>query len=347
MRIRLPLQLLALLLLSCGASSSRVSTRQAGDIEVVFLDVGQGDSTLIKCPNGRRILVDCGSTSSPAPDAAAIAADLKQHLDATSPVIDVLVVTHPDADHYNQLTKVLVGISVKRILLPGSAEDQEGRDDLINQYKVSKFNEWLLARNQDIRWVDAENEVKASKAASNLFFTSDNDAKFYILAANVGGDGGEKNGRSIVLKVTFKEFDLVLTGDATKATENHILGKYSPPDDDAPDWLDIDFLKLGHHGSRSTSSQPNWLNRLKPEYAMASAGADNRYGHPNNDIVSRVGPHLLDAPPHRIMQSAGKDQPVLEVAGYAKSLWVTCANGKIRLTSAGQDKAAVVSVDRN
>ena len=207
-----------------------------------FVAIGQGDCTLIECPNGGFILVDAGSTARG--DRDAVREYVRDQLDQTSPRIDTVIVTHPDADHYNYLPDVLTDdIEVGQVLLV------EGNDD----YEVpgGDFDGWM----QDHPGVPIvrldENDINPADDPNDTCTCGDADV--FVLAANVGGSNAPRNDRSIVLMLSYGEFDVVLTGDATKATEDGIIEEY-----DKDNWLGVEVLKVGHHGSVTTSTSERW-----------------------------------------------------------------------------------------
>ena len=207
-----------------------------------FVEIGQGDCTLIECPNGGFILVDAGSTAHG--DRDAVRDYVRGQLDQANPRIDTVVVTHPDADHYNYLPDVLTDdIEVGQVLLV------EGNDD----YEVpgGNFDGWMQAHpGVPIVRLD-ENDIDPTDDPNDTCTCGDADV--FVLAANLGGSNAPRNDRSIVLMLSYGEFDVVLTGDATKATEDAIIAEY-----DEDDWLGVEVLKVGHHGSVTTSTSPDW-----------------------------------------------------------------------------------------
>ena len=207
-----------------------VSSASAGDIEVHFINVGQGDCTLIKCPNGRRILIDCGTLGGG--NKESIKGYLHEQLDTDNPTVDVLVVTHPDQDHYNLLPHVLEGVEVKSVLIAGDS----------SEYTVAEMEGWL-DNHGNVTNLE-EDDFDPADDPSDLF--GDGETDFHVLAANTNKGPSRKNARSIVLMVTHDKFDVLLTGDATHATEKRIVDRY---DDE---WLDVEVLKIGHHGSNAT-----------------------------------------------------------------------------------------------
>jgi len=107
--------------------------------------------------------------------------------------------------------------------------------------------------------------------------------------------GTKNNDRSIVLLIEHIEVDIMITGDATTVTEKKILERYDPA------WLEIDVLRVGHHGSLATSTAPDFADAVRPRMAIFSAGLNNTYGHPREEIVTRLAPFTSDtAAKHRV-----------------------------------------------
>ncbi len=253
----------------------------------------------------------------------------------------MLVVTHADKDHYNLLTGVLSGIQVDLVLLPGEADSGAVPDERpFDDYPAGDFDDWLGKHPRVVR-VGPDHESAPGKP-STLFGTG--RTEFYILAANVPAKTKSpnftKNTRSIVLKVTHGRFDAVLTGDATFDTEEYILGRIAAPSSAAqPDWLDVELLKLGHHGSSATSSGDPWFARLRPEFGIASAGTDNSYGHPSRSVIQRGETHFGSAKAHPLRWGLkGGTGNLRTESGYREAFWNTASSGTIRATSRGDQE---------
>lgn len=262
-------------LLSSILSTLLALSAEAAELEVHFVYVGQGDQSIVKTPDGKNILIDSGSTRDGDVNEAR---RYLQHALGPSGKVDVLVVTHPDADHYNYLPDVLTGITVDKVLYVGDP----------SEYQQADFNTWLSGHANAIALTPSD--VSAPAAPSPHFATG--DTSFFVLAADTGGTAGEKNTRSIVLLVSYKDFDFLLTGDATRDTEDDILERYPAQ------FLDVELLKLGHHGSNTSSTDP-WLSAVRAETAVVSAGYNSPYAHPRLKVIERVEQHTEDAPSHR------------------------------------------------
>lgn len=286
-------------------------------LEIHFMDVGQGDSTLIICPNGNKILIDAGSLSENSSDH--LRDYILEQIDTTGRQIDTLVITHPDADHYNLIQETLRFIPIERILMVGVEED----------YKTS-FWSWLTNIEDNKKFVLDENHFDTESDPSDLLNCG--EVETYVLAASIQANTSRKNAMSIVLMLRHGDVEAILTGDATRATEKKIMDRYSD------NFLDVDILKIGHHGSLSTSTGVNWANTTKPKLAVASADERSRYGHPRNEVLERLEPHTIDVEPHSMSSATGKlgNYNWEDVTDYSEGIYLTASNGYIVMKTDGQ-----------
>lgn len=220
-------------------------------LKVYFFDVGQGDAIFIKTPEGKDILIDGG------PDSAVLER-LGEVLPYWDRSIDLIVLTHPHADHIRGLDDVLKNYQVNEVL----------ETDLKNETpEESYFNKLVSADNAKL-----EKAVKGKKI--NLETDLDMEV-LYPLGLQM--DEKDLNDDSVVIKMNYKGRAFLFTGDATIEVEKKIL------DQD----LDVDFLKVGHHGSRYSSST-EFLKKVTPLVSIISVGAGNSYGHPTKDTLDRL-----------------------------------------------------------
>ena len=250
-----------------------------------------------------------------------------------NPRIDTVVVTHPDADHYNYLPDVLTDdIEVGQVLLI------EGNDE----YEVpgGDFDGWMQAHpGVPIVRLD-EDDIDPADDPNDTCTCGDADV--FVLAANLGGSNAPRNDRSIVLMLSYGEFDVVLTGDATKATEDAIIAEY-----DENDWLGVEVLKVGHHGSVTTSTSPEWAAATQPIVAIVSCAFENPHGHPGRDVIERLDDFTFPATAHQ-MQWAFREnnQRVWHVEpAYTESIYSTVMSGTIVVRAT--ETSFVIDVSRD
>ncbi|WP_404356511.1 S-layer homology domain-containing protein [Cytobacillus firmus] len=219
------------------------------EMEAHFIDVGQGDSILIKTPNGKNILVDGGKISS----------DLLVPLylmEAGVSQVDLMVATHPDADHIGGLVDVLKMLPVKEVLDSGATHTSQ------------TYLEYLSL-------IDEKN-IPFKVANDGEFIELDSSLKIQVL--NTYDEGEDNNEGSVVLKVSYNDIDFLLTGDADIQAEQEMVEKYN---------VEAEVLKVGHHGS-DTSSSLSFLQEVSPEASILSYGEGNQYGHPHSVVVDRL-----------------------------------------------------------
>lgn len=232
----------------------------------VFLNVGQGDATLLSFENGQHMLVDCGKD-------ARVLEGLGRQMPFYQHTLDYLVVTHPDLDHYGGCIDVLKRFDVKTILLNGLEKKEElpwisFRESLADEINTGAkeivVHEPMTMEigSSTIRFLYPDHELVQNPNVPNAKKeTEDNDA-------------------SIVMKVSYGESDMLLTGDAEEPLELFLLEKYNEE-------LDVEVLKVGHHGSNSSSIEP-FLDSVSPDIAVISVGKENRYGHPTLRVLRRL-----------------------------------------------------------
>lgn len=236
---------------STTAASQPVPEKHApGSLQVFFLDVGQGDSTLIRTPKGQHVLIDGGDNHK----GDDVVAYLKQ-LGVKS--LDAIITTHPDADHIGGLDTVIDAIPTKSVYAPRVS------------HTTNTYKDFLLAvKNRGLK-------IKTAKAGLSLPL----DGVTAEFVAPVADYGKDLNAWSAVLKVKYKDTSFLFTGDAEERSEVDMLKQ--------PEKLRSDVLKVGHHGSDTSTSQ-EFLNAVNPTYAVISAGKDNKYGHPKSAIINRL-----------------------------------------------------------
>lgn len=253
---RLRLATLLALLLVVVLSWFPVTSNSSSSCEcltVSFLDVGQGDAILIQTPDGFEMLIDGGRDSS-------VLRELSKQRSFFDRTIDVVVSTHPDLDHIAGLVDVLKRYQVGTIVMT-SNEGESGAAEAFSLAVPQEDAQIVLA--------DAGQTIAlGAHAVVQIFAPTGDESKL------------ESNTASIVTRVVYGNTSFMLTGDAPMEIEDYLVRTYGSQ-------LDSDVLKLGHHGSK-TSTSDAWLDTVTPTFAVVSASIDNRYGHPHQDVMQRV-----------------------------------------------------------
>lgn len=223
-------------------------------LEVVFLDVGQGDSILIKTPYRTEILIDAGKNS-------IVKRSLGEHLPFYDHKIDLTISTHLDEDHIGGFKDFLNGYtSDYHVLFSTSTKENIITNSLWNDLK--------------------EKTVITKKVKRGDRIILGDDIYIDILHPKSDENLKNENDKSLVLKLVYLETSFLLTGDISSEVEKELVQIYG-------EYLDSDVLKVAHHGS-SHSSSKDFLDVVKPMYAVISAGKDNRYGHPHDVVIERL-----------------------------------------------------------
>lgn len=217
---------------------------------VHFIDVGQGDCTLIQC-NGENMLVDCGEYAE--------ADKVKEYLESRGVRnFKYVIGTHPHSDHIGGLDKIIENYTVETLIMPEKSND-------------APFFEYVL------RAIKSSG-LKITKPVVGQVYNL-GDAQFTIIAPI--SDYEDINNVSVGIRLVYGNTAFVLCGDAEKMAETDIVNHFNGEN------LSADVLKLGHHGS-STSSCDAFLDAVNPSFAIASCGADNRYGHPHRETLAEM-----------------------------------------------------------
>lgn len=224
-------------------------------LEIHYLDVGQGDAILIKTPENQKILIDGG------PDMS-ILDQLGGNLAFFDRNIDVMILTHPHADHLNGLVEVIRRYDIGKIYYTGVVHTSPA------------YFEWLEVIKQFNVPMDI---IKGPKI---LELGDDLQLEFlYPFEDITNMEFSELNNTSIVNKLIYKDKSFLFMGDAEKEVEQHLI--------DLEIDINADVIKLGHHGSSSSSSE-EFLQIVNPEYAIIQCGADNNFGHPHLSVIRRL-----------------------------------------------------------
>ncbi len=227
---------------------SSSSFPQFSSVRIQIIDVGQADGILIRTPNEKWIVIDAGTSKK-----------LSESMEDTWNVdtVSLAVVSHRHLDHLGGMDDILKDFPVNLFLgnmedCPGNTSDDKVRN-IINEKEIS-----VHSLSMDTISIDGVN--------------------FIILPQPPPSDcPDDENDNSIVVKLEYGEFSMIFSGDAETGELDWLAQNYL-------EYLDVDILKASHHGSNNGSSD-NWLNAVKPEIVVISAGVNARYGHPQQNAV--------------------------------------------------------------
>lgn len=232
---------------------------QDGKLKFYILDVGQGDSIFIQTKNGNQMLIDGGPGKE-------VLSELGEVMPFYDRSIDIVLMTHPNLDHIAGLVDVLKNYDVK--------------------YFIDTDDPYSIAEYEELKRIIKEKNIKRIIARRGERIYLDEKTELLILSPEIL-DPKNPNSNSIVAKLSFGKVDFLLTGDAEKGQELSLVA--------SGDNLESEVLKVGHHGSK-TSSNPLFLEKVRPQYTLISVGAKNRYGHPTNEVLgylAAVGAKIL------------------------------------------------------
>ncbi len=233
---------------------------RGGVLTVAFLDVGQGDAIFIEAPNGNQVLVDGGPNKS-------VLRELGKVMPFYDRSIDLVVASHPDKDHIGGLVDVLKKFKVG-VLVETGVVSETGVYEALKNISTEKGIQKIIAKRGER-------------------ITLDKNVYIDILFPDRDAFGWEANTASIVARLVYGNTSFLLTGDSPKRIEEYITSL----DGEA---LSSSVLKLGHHGSRTSTSE-FFLGAVNPQYVIISAGLGNRYGHPHKEVTSSLKEFEIDS----------------------------------------------------
>ena len=232
------------------AAKALDTSKPEGMLEVHYIDVGQGDATLIKC-GSHAMLIDGGNNNK----GTTVQLYLKKQGVES---LDYVIGTHPDADHIGGLDVIVYKYNCDTVIMPDYEKDTKTYQELVDV---------IHDKNMKITY-----PVVGEQYALG-------EAKFTIIAPNSNSYGGNANDYSVAILLEYGKNRFLFTGDAEEASEAEML----------TNGIDIsaDVYKVAHHGSRSASTQ-EFLNAVHPKYAVISCGEGNSYGHPHAEVLNRL-----------------------------------------------------------
>lgn len=230
------------------------NTQPDGQLHVAFLDVGQGDATFIQTPSGHQLLIDGGLNPTVLND------QLGRQMPFWDKHIDLVVATHPDADHVSGLPGVFDRYHVDLLITDGELAEASPIYSVVLQSAD-------------------QHGATIHRAQAGEVIDFGDGVVLEVLHPGDTLDLEDRNENSVVLRLVYGQFTMLLTGDAGEAAEEDVL-------DTGRDVQSLVF-KAGHHGSR-TSSNEFFLAAVQPQIMVISAGKDNRYGHPHAEVLQRA-----------------------------------------------------------
>lgn len=229
-------------------NGNTISSPYEDELEVHFIDIGQGDCTLIKLGD-KAMLIDAGNNG--------YGSQVRRYLEKTGvEKLDYVIGTHPDSDHIGGLDVVIYNFECGKIFMPDCSKDTKTYDDVIQTVKNKNY------------------KITSPKAGEKYRL---GEAEFTILAPLHYNYDDNYNDCSIAIMLQYGENKFLFTGDCEEAAELDMIKSNAD--------LDADVFKLAHHGSR-TANTTEFLNAVTPEYAVISCGEGNTYGHPHSAALN-------------------------------------------------------------
>ena len=232
------------------------------NLTINFIDVGQGDSTLIRVDN-KNILIDGGGSLYSDSFDVGEKTLFPYLLDRGITYLDYVIVSHFDADHFQGLEYVINNIKVKNAIISSLGQNSKEYETFLNLAKKKKINIIYVKKGDSINFNNAKIEI----------LYPDNE----IINDNA------KNNNALVCKLIYNNFSMLFTGDIEEIAEKKILKLYEKNKEK----LRADVLKVGHHGSK-TSSSYDFIKTVSPKIALIGVGKDNNFGHPNLGVIERL-----------------------------------------------------------
>ena len=223
-------------------------------LEVSFLDIGQGDATLINYLDKYQVLIDGG------PSGKKLLEELGKQMPAMDKKIEIVILTHPDFDHLAGLIDVVKNYEIGAFLDNGAIADTQVFEEFENVLKEKQVEKENLIENS---------EISIGEYLKFRVFNPDEEV----------GESKDRNENSVVLRMDFGINSFLFTGDAPSGIEKDMIADGEN--------IDVDWLKIGHHGSKNSSSE-EFLIATSPKFAIVSVGDKNRYKHPATQVLELI-----------------------------------------------------------
>ena len=245
--------LIAIILIVFSLEVAHYKNSQMAPLEISFLDIGQGDAILINYLHQYQILIDGG------PSGKKVLTELSKVMPPLDDKIEVIIVTHPDRDHFTGLMDVVKKYQVGLILINGQKSDDELWQEFQKIIKEKKIQKQVAGEGS---------RLNIGEKIKFKFFNPD----------KIEENKKAKNDNSIVTRLDYGDNSFLFTGDAGFDAEADMI--FDQED------LDVDWLKVGHHGSKFSTSK-FFLARVSPQVSIISVG-ENDYGHPTEEVLQRL-----------------------------------------------------------
>ena len=255
-------KLVVIILIAILIANSCIHVQNHGKMIIYFIDVGQGDSTLIRTAKNKTILIDGGGSENSSFDVGEKTL-LPYLLDRKITVLDYVVISHFDTDHCGGILYLMEHLKVKNIII-----SKQGKES----GNYNKFKNIVLDKGISVIFVKKGDKIKIdNETYMDILFPGNN-----LISDNI------LNNNSIVTKICYNNFSILFTGDVEEIAENEICSQYNTTNK-----LKANILKVAHHGSK-TSSTAEFIKMVKPQIALIGVGEKNKFGHPNDGVIQRL-----------------------------------------------------------
>lgn len=257
-RMRQKFFIICLTVLAVLTTAPAIAPDERAAVHVTFLDVGQGDAAVIELPGGATVLIDTGPGSGSWDAGTAIILPFLRTRGIRR--LHSIIITHPDNDHAGGARSVIEEVPVGQVLVGGRWPESGAPGQLMDV---------LIARTDSVRDVRAGTRIPLP-----------GDAMLYVLSPPADLDCEASNEHSVVVLLRYGTTRFLFTGDADAEAERRLVARYDS-------FLRADVLKVGHHGS-TTSSSPGFVIKVHPRHAVISAGRNNHFNHPRQEVLDRM-----------------------------------------------------------